>query len=96
MHPEAQPLSGTSVATVITSAAAAAVWAYRPDMTAAEVAEIVYAQGRATGRPAEYCLRPPCGASRQVSICKAVSGACETHQGACPVAAIRCEEAVSR
>jgi len=88
--PHLQPLAGTSVATAVTSAAASVVWAYRPDLDAAGVVDVLYRHGRATGQQADYCLQPPCGLSRMVSICDALRAACEGRQGWCPVEAVRC------
>jgi Subtilase family len=62
------PLSGTSMSTAVVSAIAAAVWTTRPELTAAQVMELVYQGGieldggeRSKRARTEYCLCEPYG-----------------------------------
>ncbi len=72
------PYTGTSVATAVASAAAAIVWRYQPELTAAEVMQYVYEAAVPTALPVEHCLGPalnppqPCApVSHRVSVCEA-------------------------
>ena len=83
--------TGTSVAAAVTSAIAAVVWSYRPDLSAEQVMEMVYEGGADIGRPATFCLDgSDCGAARRVSMCGAVQEACETGLGSCPASVPAC------
>jgi Subtilase family len=75
------PESGSSVAAAVTSAAAAAVWAYRPDLTADKVMQIVYDAGTlldpSLGTPDFNYPTSFKSEQRRVSICEAVRRACD-------------------
>ena len=78
-------LAGSSVGAAVVSAAAAAVWHYRPGGKVHEIMEIVYQAGDDLGRGAGFCLG---GAGcpftvRRVSVCQTVHDAC-VRGGACP------------
>jgi hypothetical protein len=76
-----RPLTGTSVAAAVTSSVAAIVWSYRPELTAAEVMDIVYGSALDLGIGADYCLGgAACAAHtiRRVALCKALIAACDT------------------
>lgn len=82
------PLSGTSLAAAATSAAAALVWAWRPDFDAAQVMETLYAAAAPIDGFAEVDLN---GAvpRRRLDTCAAltlacVGGICAAPPPACP------------
>jgi hypothetical protein len=88
-------LTGTSVAAVVTSVAAAAVAYYRPQWSLYGVLGAVYASGGSLGSPADfYCSGGPCTplsvAVHRVSVCRAVAQSCSGPAGcgvtvpACP------------
>ena len=85
--------TGTSVAAAVTSAAAAVVWSYRPELSADEVMQVVYDGGAALDRPAEVCVgQTPCERNaRRVSMCGAFSEACAEGKGGCPEELPACE-----
>ena len=90
--PHSQLQTGTSVAAAVTSAVVAVVWSYRPELSAAEVVELVYEGGAALDRQAEICLG---GAScarttRRVSVCGALQEACHDGEGGCPLSPVVC------
>lgn len=74
--------TGTSVATAVVSAAAAAVWYYRPELAGWEVIEQIYAAADELlddGAPvaADFCFGGgSCPRARRVQICDAVAAAC--------------------
>jgi hypothetical protein len=78
--------TGTSVAAAVTSAAAAVVWSYRPDLGASEVMSLVARGGADIGRGVELCgSGAPCrGGARRVSICGALQAACSAPSAGCP------------
>lgn len=77
-------LTGSSVATLVVSATAAAVWAYRPGWDHHKVIDTVYRRGDRLDRVPELCLdgsgSAVCSAerpvSRRVSLCPALAAAC--------------------
>jgi hypothetical protein len=81
--------TGTSVASLVVSAAAAATWHYSDDTPAYKLMANVYKSGRNLGRTAQYCLPPGPAACtlgvRRISVCGAVEAACDANLGAlCP------------
>ena len=86
--------TGTSVAAAVTSAAAAVIWSYRPDLSANEVMDMVYEGGADVGRSADVCYGG--GAcdrtARRVSICGALKQACASGAGGCPSMLPACEQ----
>jgi hypothetical protein len=78
-------MTGTSVGTVVVSAAAAAVWENRPLLNAHQVMAIVTGSG-AAGAPVDDWFCPggvgPCGDSRVVDVCGAVKLACDASSSA--------------
>ena len=85
-------LTGSSVAAVVVSAAAAAAWSYAPWLDAAEVMDEVYRSGDlTTASPPDLCLpdpeAEPCATARptvrRISVCKAVDRVCSFTEG-CP------------
>ncbi len=77
-------LTGSSVAALVVSATAAAVWSYVPNANAFEVMASIYQDSVSLGRPADYCLEQSgaCNNVRQVSFCPALAGACD-RSGVC-------------
>lgn len=81
-------LTGSSVAALVVSAAAAAAWQARPELSAAEVMDRLYRTGETVlGVHVDFCLGTPPGRlgacldperveARQVSLCRAYHG-CE-------------------
>ncbi len=87
--------TGSSMAAAVTSGVAAAVWAYRPGLAAADVMAALWQSGAPVGRVADVCAAPgggPCGLSpasparavRALSLQSALCGACATGAGLCP------------
>ncbi len=84
-------LTGSSVSALVTSAAAAAAWHFRPDWRADEVMSAVYQSGDDLGRSAVFCLdgdsQTPCPDPalivRRVSVCAALAAACSQGAGEC-------------
>lgn len=81
-----QILSGSSMSTAVATAAAAAAWSYRPDLTFDRVAELMYeksvelAPGAPTGsRVTDFCLGSSAACSaqplRRVSVCSVAAAA---------------------
>ena len=71
--------TGSSVAAAVTTAAAAAIWRYRPDLGPSEVMEFVYDAGErldggdGTSEQADFCVGgAACDTIRRVSVCRAV------------------------
>lgn len=90
-------LTGTSVSALVTSAAAAAVWAYRDELRSDEVMELIYSAGDGLDRGADFCLggsrETPCSDSetlvRRASVCASVESACSS--GACGSTSFSCD-----
>src|SRR5262249_14726297 len=76
------PMTGTSVATAITSAAAAGVWALEPRFSANNVMETLYDTGQSLDFRADYCLGPQCQEIHRVSMCGAMVSA--SKETVCP------------
>ena len=84
-------LTGTSVATAVTSAAAALVWSHRPNLPAAGVIGWVYAGGEplvdvTTDFGLAGDLMPP----RRVDACAALLAACAAPGATCPALPLSC------
>lgn len=94
-------LTGTSVGAAVVSAAAAAVWYYRPGEKPHGVMKLVYEGSAGLGRDAQFCLGgaagKPCPQARlevrRVSVCAAVAEACDAGGGACPASLPACPAA---
>jgi hypothetical protein len=75
--------TGTSVAALIVSAAAAAAWHYRDDMPGFKLMLPANLGGRSLGRAPQYCYPPgpaACGGSvRRISVCGSVAAACNAN-----------------
>lgn len=74
-------LTGSSVAALVVSATAAAVWSYRPGADAFTVMAALYRHGTPLDRQADYCLGTgPCPARlspvRQIALCPVLAGVC--------------------
>lgn len=76
------PMTGTSVAAAVVSAAATLIWSYNPGLSPFDVMENVYQSAVDLGETADFCHSATCGTKRRVSICRAVERAC-TLQGGC-------------
>ena len=85
-------LTGSSVAALVASAAAAGVWHYNPTLSAETVVDTLYASGSDLGQIADFGL----GANNQqvhsISICKAVRAACPAFPGGCTAPATAATE----
>lgn len=69
------PFTGSSVAAATLTAAAALVWQRQQNLRPDEVVGIVRNAGHALTDPADYCLAPPCGNIRRISICESLAAA---------------------
>jgi hypothetical protein len=69
--PRLPPRTGTSVAAAVLASAFALVWAEDPELTAAEVMQIVYESGIDRGRKADFWMRGNAPNVHQVSLCRA-------------------------
>lgn len=80
-------MTGTSISTAAATAAAALVWAWRPDLDAADVADTLYLAGAPLDRDADIDLdgAPP---QRRLDTCAALTRACS--DGFCPAPAPAC------
>lgn len=65
-------LTGSSVAAVVVSSAAAAVWHYRPELSRAEVMALVEDAGTQVGRDPAVTFSPGSNWVRRVRVCPAV------------------------
>ncbi len=86
-------ITGTSVAASVVSAIAGTVWAFRPDLTAPEVMEVVYASGEPIGLNSSFGTQPSTTV-RAASLCHALAKACAPIQGqvppSCPTQPLTC------
>lgn len=82
---ETATLTGSSVATLVVSAAAAAAWSYAQDFSAGQLMDEIYNSGNPLpGAAVEFCLPDPeslpCSAhrpmARRISVCRAVKRVC--------------------
>jgi hypothetical protein len=80
--------TGSSMAAAGLSGAVAAVWAHAPELTPAQVVDLVYRNAVVLGGyPADVCLGGgPCGDVHRVSVCRALAAACASHAGLCSTA----------
>jgi len=80
-------LSGTSVGTAATTAAAALVWSYRPSLSPSAVMDWVYAGGQPLSDPISTDIALP-GSNplppRRVDACAALAAACNDPGASCP------------
>ncbi|HEX2643800.1 MAG TPA: S8 family serine peptidase [Thermoanaerobaculia bacterium] len=67
-------LTGTSVASAVTSTAAALIWQYRPELQPAEVMKLLDASGRQLPRPADFATKNPV---RRIALCSALAQAAQ-------------------
>ncbi len=84
-------ITGSSAAAATFSGAAALVWGYRPNLSANQVAEVVYASGVTLDDGSgpmtpDYCQGASCAAwpVTRVSLCGAVKAACKSGASTCP------------
>ncbi|EYF02435.1 S8 family serine peptidase [Chondromyces apiculatus] len=86
------PLTGTSVAAAAVSGIAAALWAYRPDLTATEVMDLVYRSGTLLLRKADFAAPGVADEVRRVDRCQALVAGCPPGQSAttCPAQGMKC------
>ncbi len=84
-------LTGTSVASAVVSAAAAAAWHFRPNAPPHVLLQTLYASGKDLGRTADFCIGGAgCGLeTRRIGVCPAVERACDLFPGT-PCPAIDC------
>jgi hypothetical protein len=83
VDPGADALSGTSVSAAVTSATAALLWSYRPELRPDQVMQLIYSSGWATGDVADFALTGSPDVHR-VSVCAALDDACTGQPGTCP------------
>ena len=90
------PLTGTSVGAAVASAIAATTWAYRPELTAPEVMDLVHDAGRYIAKQADFGPGTPPNEVRALSLCHALRAACRPQLGSvpprCPSTPISCAE----
>lgn len=89
-------LTGTSVSALVTSAVAAAVWTYRPELDARAVIQHVYTAGVDRGQPRTRPDVCPADCSdwpevRHVSLCRTVALVCAGQPGVCAGPSPHCE-----
>ena len=91
-HPQrvVGPFTGSSPSSAIAVAAAAHIWSRNPGLSAEGVAAKLRAAGSIAlpGTQADYCLDPPCGAIRRISICESLKASLPPNSISCstPVA----------
>ncbi|MFK8015888.1 MAG: hypothetical protein AB8G17_10670 [Gammaproteobacteria bacterium] len=81
-------LTGSSVASLVVSAAVASAWTLDTDLPPGKVMDRVYDSGDAVGRTTEVCLPNwPCDARvRRITVCEAYASSCRLEGGSdCPV-----------
>jgi hypothetical protein len=83
VDPGAEALSGTSVSAAVTSATAALLWSYRPELRPDQVMQLIYDSGWATGEVADFALTGS-PSVRRVSVCAALDDACTGQSSQCP------------
>lgn len=87
----AHALTGSSVAALVTSAASAAVWQHRPDLTPGEILQVLYDGGLDLKRPADVAPgRGTAPTQHRVTVCGAVAEACSAGGGVCPKKPLTC------
>ncbi len=83
-------LTGTSVSTLVASAAVAAMSYYLWDSPLFKIRELLYASGHDLGRPADFCLGATCSQDdsawtvRSINVCAALTRACQDTSLPCP------------
>ena len=88
----AHALTGSSVAALVTSAAAAAVWQHTPHLPPGEVLQVLYDGGVDLKRPADVSPgRGTAPTQHRVTVCGAVAEACSAGGGMCPKTPLTCQ-----
>jgi hypothetical protein len=86
-------ITGTSVAAGVVSAIAGTAWAYRPDLTAPELMNVVYWTGESIGQNSSFGTTTPTQV-RAASLCHAVRVVCAPNvpggSPACPAQVMTC------
>lgn len=77
-RPLPQPLTGTSIGVTVAGAAAAAVWAYDPTLTAREVMSVLTDTATPLAGPDLLLSAPGAGAPGRISLCDAIVKACSS------------------
>jgi hypothetical protein len=80
------PLTGTSMSAAATSAIAAMLWSYSPDVPAGQVMEVVFETGTKVDGVADYCFGPLCTIPyeiHRVSLCAALDSVGAILPGTC-------------
>lgn len=87
-------LTGTSLAAAVTSAAAALVWSYQPELEAGEVMDLVYAGGiPLADHTTDFALADTTPAApHRVDACQALHTACTAPEATCPPMPLSCLE----
>ena len=81
------PMSGTSAAAAVVSAAATLAWGYEPNLNGADVMALIYGQSEPIGGGADYCHGGSCAANfgiRRASLCSTLLAVCPSAGGNCP------------
>lgn len=77
--------TGTSIAAAVTSGVAALVWSYNPQLTAAQVMDIIYTSGTDTSMEADYIYTGAHAIDvHAVDACAALEHACNLQGANCP------------
>jgi hypothetical protein len=84
VDPGAESLSGTSVSAAVTSATAALLWSYRPELRPDQIMQLIYAAGWSTGESSDFALTGN-PSVRRVSVCAALDDACTGQSSSCPI-----------
>lgn len=76
--------TGTSLASAVTSGAAALVWSYHPDLRANDVMQLLYDYGAGTGSTSDFGL-PSAGPMqiRRLDVCESLAAACADPGSSC-------------
>ncbi len=80
-------LTGSSVATLVASAAASAAWYYAPDSTGHKIMAVLDLAGDSLPMTADFCFDTAggCSAVRRVAVCPGVMAICAQLLNGCPV-----------
>lgn len=84
-------LTGSSMSSAAVSAAAATLWAYRPQTPPHVVINQLYLSGVDLGVNADVCHVQSCPTSRRVSMCTALAGICNQADSLCYGAQVGCQ-----
>ena len=73
-----EPYTGSSVSAAVASAMASIVWTYQPNLSPAEVMELVYDASVDLSLPVHLCLGQTCSdTAKRMSMCRTIESACQ-------------------